>query len=477
LVFDPNQWAAFMVSEGIDLEPGASHTVELSGHTRRADSESVGLTGHVFDHTGMGIAEFSQTAAVTRTYGSVSGIVFADRNGNATFDAGEQLPGAAIAWQYAYYSEPEAPFRTTADANGRFSFPSIPATRYQMANAELDGWTVLSRTIDVDQSDKNVNLRMRAVKPVRRELAAELKFTKDSYAPGDLAHVTVTLSNSGAIPLTGIAAHCNGNGDHHALWGFGPGWGQLSPRSSGVTVPAGQTRTFDVTDVVPDAAFDKGYVAVRCEFGYVGDENTLDMPLAQDDALVPGGIGVIKGEIAYYPEGEGSGKPRQPIAGARVVLVNERPCHVAEQLTDNDGRFEFVNLPAGPGNYSLYFYPPAGWRATGRNPATHLKVADGDTIVIGVDAVRGVGQLPPLPAEAAGCRPGTTTSSKPPAGNPPATDPPVSPAPQARPAGPDLANTGPEDVPMLAALGVLAVLLGSGLMLATRRRGTGDNKP
>jgi LPXTG-motif cell wall-anchored protein len=336
-----------------------------------------------------------------------------------------------------------------------------------VVNTQVDGWTVLTQSIDVDQSGKNDNLRVRVVKSLWGVLTAEMKFTKDSYAPGDLAHVTVTLSNSGASPLTGIVAYCNREVHSHALRGLA--WGDLSSWSRGVTVPPGRTKTFDVTEHVPDGAFRAGFVVAGCRFGHYGDGNFYDMPEARDTAPVPGGIGTIKGAITYYPQGPGG--PAEPVAGARVVVVDERPCHVAEQLTAKDGGFEFVNLRAGPG-YSLYFYPPAGWRMLDKNPVTQFWVSDGDISMTETEAGKGEGQLPALPAEAAGCRPGPTTSSEPPANNPPATDPPTGPAPQARPAGPDLANTGADDVPMLAALGVLAVLLGSGLMLATRRRDT-----
>lgn len=498
LVFAENQWAEFRGGLGIDLEPGASHTVTLSGHTRRADSESVRVAGTVRDRAGVSTVEFSSTAAVTRTYGRAGGIAFADKNGSGAFDTGEELPSAPITLQYAHDTGADE-YHTITDANGRFSFPSIPTTWYRLVNTRVDGWTVLKQSVGVDQSSRNDNLLVRAVRPVWGVLTPELKFTKDSYAPGGLAHVTVTLSNSGPTPLTGIVSYCNWEAHSHALWGRA--WGELSSWASGVTVPAGRTMTFDVTEHVPDGAFREGYVVASCAFGYAGDSNRYDMPAARATASVPGRFGAITGEIAYHPEGRDGTKPRHPMADVRVVVVDGRPCHVAEQLTDKNGGFEFVNLPARP-DYALYFYPPAGWRMPDRNPATPIPVSDGYSGSMEIEVVKGDGLLPALPKEAAACRPSTNppaTPGNPPVNNPPGPNPPAnnspgpnlpartpprigrsgddslaSPVPQAKPARPGLARTGAGDVPILVALGVLAVVLGGALMWATQRRETGD---
>ncbi|MBE1499000.1 hypothetical protein H4696_006100 [Amycolatopsis lexingtonensis] len=163
-------------------------------------------------------------------------------------------------------------------------------------------------------------------------LTASLAFTQDSYQPGDLAHLTVTLANSGPTPLTGIVAACNRVGDGHLLNATGPGWGDL--------------------------------VWNRGDFGYseVDIDNHAN---ARAEAAVPGGQAVVEGSIGVLDD---RGGIAQGLAGTEVVLVSDRHCPVAgRQTSDAGGHFLFENVAPGP-EYRLYFLTPAGWRTKYENP-------------------------------------------------------------------------------------------------------------
>jgi hypothetical protein len=283
LVFDPRQWAGFSHANGVTLEPGASHTVHLSGHQHRGESDAATLSGFVYDLSGGSLGQFSSAAKVSKTYGRASGIAFGDKNGNGSFDEGEELPGAELSWTYAHNWQEK--YTTTANSYGHFTFPAIPTVRYRTDNTKQGSWVIVTRFIDVDDSDTNDKLRMRAVRPLAGELSAKMKFHRDSYRPGETAHVSITLTNAGFLPLTGIVAGCNRAGNDHALNGTGPGWGDLAYLAGGVTVEAGQTKTFEVSETVPDAARASGYVEVYCDFGYAIDGPT-DNPHAGDEAKV-----------------------------------------------------------------------------------------------------------------------------------------------------------------------------------------------
>ncbi|TCO64431.1 SdrD B-like domain-containing protein [Actinocrispum wychmicini] len=445
-VLDYPSWGPLAFSgKGVPLAPSESVAATVTGHQRNAEATSVQFAGDILDPTGLHIKHFAASFAITRTDGRIGGLVFGDKNNNGQADPGEELGGVTLSLGYRWGP---STFTTGTDHAGRFSLPAIPTGAYFLSGTAPDGWRISSRAITVDQSDRNEDLRIRAVKPLHGELAVQLRFTQDTYKVGDIAHVTVTLANSGSGPVTGIVANCNrvGNGDE--LTGKGPGWGDLA--ADGVTVAAGETKILDVTEAVPQAAFTSGRLFVACDFGYAGVENPESDPSDFDSARVPGGIGGIVGDIMYTPP---SG-PRQPIPGVRVVLTNHEHCPiVAETTTDANGVFEFTNLPVGP-DYTVFMFPPAGWKAKFGDLTSDALVFDGAPARLGIEFVPGDATPPTLPTQPADCAP-------PAQGSPPAV---VTPEGHA-----GLASTG-ADVIGLSRFGAVVLLVGVATVMYGRRR-------
>jgi LPXTG-motif cell wall-anchored protein len=456
LQFDPRQWGELSIRPGVTVEPGATHEAVLSGHTRNADSSAVTLTGNVFDERGFSVKEFAFSAPVTKRVGQVAGIVFGDKNGNGTFDTGEELSGTPVNLSYVHNTQQK--FSAKSDNTGHFDFGQIPSASYFIGGEVVDNWLFPFDIIDVDESGDNSDLRVRGAPPLNGALHATMKFTKDTYKPGELAHVTVTLANSGTTPLVGIVAACNRGGFGSSLSGDGPGWADLAFFSDGVTIAPGQTLKLDVTEAVPDASLEVGHVNVGCDFGYreVDIENHAS---ADDEAKVPGGIATIVGEVQNFPNGHGNGQQGEGVGGVRLVLVDERDCPVVGETTSDDkGHFEFHNLAPGP-NYRLFILPPAGWKAKFDNP-TRLDVRGGSTpSTVFIEVDRGEGQLPTVPTQPSACTTGTTTPA------PPTT---TEPAPQGRSSS-GLASTG-ASVVGLSLLGALVLLVGAGFVVVGRRR-------
>ena len=250
-------------------------------------------------------------------------------------------------------------------------------------------------------------------------------------------------------------AACNRVGNAYILNGTGPGWGDLV-RSRGVTIEPGQTRTFDVSEAVPEAALNRGFVAVACDFGY--DEVDIDNHAnAEDRAAVPGAFGTVVGDVVYHP---GQGKPQQAVAGVKVVLVDERHCPVVgEQTTDANGHFEFHHVLPGP-DYHLYLLPPKGWKIKFENP-TSIDVSgpEGNPSRVGIEAEPGDAPLPTVPTQPADCgASGTPTTTAPAQGGGSGGQ-----------GSSGLALTG-ADVITFGAVGLVALAIGAGLVLAARRR-------
>lgn len=456
LRFDPDQWGG-LARPGVTLEPGAAAEAILSGQTRTPDVDRVTLTGNVYDQDGLGIYRFSFTAPVTKTFSHVAGTVFADRNGNAQSDSGEELAGAALTWSYILGG---FTVTTTSGAGGRFDFGEIPTVSYSTSGTAA-GFVVLLTQVDINANKDNTHLLIRAVPPLNGTLHASMAFTKDTYKPGELAHITVTLSNSGRIPLVGIVAGCNRSGEGPQLSGIGPGWGELAANSDGVTLDPGQTKVIDVSERIPDNAIDHGYVAVACDFG-LSDADLADHPSAGDTAAVPGGIANLPGTI-LTPAGSG-------LAGVRVVLVRDGACPIIGDITtDGNGKFEFTNLAPAP-DYKLYLVPPAGWNFAGDNPH-QIRVIANRPGRLTITARRGDAASPAIPSQPATC---TTTSTSPTSPSPTSTAPPP-PQGSAPPQGGSniglagLAGTG-ASVLLPSLLGLAAVLLGVGAVIGARLR-------
>lgn len=445
-------WGQLGSRPGVTLEPGATFEVKVAGQIRDIEKDTAVVRGFVHDETGFGIGEFDSNVPITKVAGRAEGIVFGDKNGNGRPDDGEQLAGAAITLQYA---NGPTKYTATSDANGRIHFGSIPAARYYLGGDVIKGWLFPWEVIQIRPDGKE--LLIRGAPPLNGALKASVAFSRYDYKKGQLARLTVTLSNSGSIPLTGIVAECNRIGDPHSVGG-GAGWGPLSYFANGVTIAPGQTRTFAVSDPVPDAAFNRGYMSVACDFGYRGVD--LDNHVeAHDKAPVSGGKATVRGFVFHNL---GEGKPLKGLAGVKVVLVSEGDCPVVgEQTTDADGNFEFHNVAPGP-NYWLYLLPPQGWRTKGDNPQSTIvtgPVEQPDRRWIGVEP--GEAPLPTVPTQVPNC--GVTAT--------PAAPTPGTPGLASGQSGNNtgLAGTG-ADVLGLGAFALVALALGAGLVFGSHRR-------
>jgi len=444
-----NDWGPLQVNKGVALDPGASFELAVTGKIQDIEKDSAVVQGIMFDKTGFSASEeFSFSAHVNKVTVHAAGVVYGDGNGNGKVDGGEKLGGIKLTLRYVNGS---TTYTATSDANGKIDFGDVPAAKYNLGGEVTPNWLFPWDTIQIGPDTKD--LLIRGVPPLNGALKASMAFTQDTYKVGELAHVTVTLSNSGKIPLTGIVAACNRAGASFALSG-GPGWGDLYAGAGGVTIIPGQTRTFDVAEKVPDAAFNRGFVGAGCDFGYreVDIENHAQ---AEDKATVPGAVGALVGDVVYNP---GQGKPQQPIADVKVVLVADQDCPVVgEQTTDAKGHFEFHKLLPGL-KYTLYVLPPKGWKVKYDNPTSVDVIGpENPPSRVGIEVEPGDAPLPTVPTQPADC--GKTAPS-------PSTTPGTG---GGEGSGSGLASTG-ADVMGLGALALVALGLGAGLVLGARRR-------
>ncbi|AIG80086.1 Hypothetical protein AJAP_36420 [Amycolatopsis japonica] len=444
-------WGPFTVGKGgKNLEPGDSFELPVTGKIRDIAKDTTVVQGIIFDQTGFGVGKFSAEAKVTKETSRVAGVVYGDKNGNGGLDDGEKLGGITVTLQY---NNGPTKYTATSDADGRIEFGDLPAAEYHLGGEEIKGWHFPSESVRVGQNTKD--LLIRGVPPLNGALKASMAFTQDSYKPGELAHVSVTLTNSGSIPLTGIVSGCDRYGADWALKG-GESWGDLGNRGKGVTIAPGETRKIDVSEKVPDAALNRGFVSVSCDFGY--REVDIDgHAQARDQAAVPGGFATVVGDVVHVV---GQGEPKG-VGGVKVVLVSDGKCPViGERTTDAEGRFEFRKVVPGP-EYKLYFLTPQGWRIRGENPMQIQVTGPEDKpFPIRTLAETGEAPAPTVPTQPADC--GKTETPAP-------TTTPAGQGSGGGQGGSGLASTG-ADVIWLGALALAALGLGAVLVFGARRR-------
>jgi LPXTG-motif cell wall-anchored protein len=269
-------------------------------------------------------------------------------------------------------------------------------------------------------------------------LRASITFDRGAYAVGDTLRERVTLTNTGTTDLSGVTARCVEGAAPNQLSGLG--WGDLVHYTApGVTVRAGETRTFDFTDVVPAGGRLFGFVTITCWFSTAYKYD--DGPVVVARAEVPGGVGSAGGHLYVDRNLNVSVEPGEGVPGVKVFLVADNGAVVGRAVTDALGHFWFVDVPAN--NYELRLSGP--WRPL-RNTAWRIGVFAGESM----DAM----QVQVIPG-----------SIQPDLDPPPAPAP--SPVPQATVRPSTLADTG-ASVEELTVLGLLLVLAGVAL-IAVRR--------
>ncbi|WP_370948556.1 carboxypeptidase regulatory-like domain-containing protein [Amycolatopsis sp. cg5] len=195
----------------------------------------------------------------------VDGTLFGDEDRDGVLDPGEELADTAVQIRNNYSGSFK---EVRTDAHGWFSFTNVAAQRYTLA-FKSPGWANVQKQLRVDGSDRTTNLQVRTVRSLEGTLVPKVEFHENRYRPGDTAQVSIWLANTGRFDLRGVRAGCDLNwDDSHLLGSDDPAhWGVLARSGPGATIAAGEVKAFEVTGIVPDAAFDTGSVLLTCGFG------------------------------------------------------------------------------------------------------------------------------------------------------------------------------------------------------------------
>ena len=455
LSFDHDQWGGLLdgTSPGVVLAPGESKVLDVTSDITFPHSGTTSFT-----ETLDAFNNFSSdgphklvtlTAPISALTGTYSGTAFFDANANGAMDPGEQaLPGVTV---HVIGGAPYTEESRVTDAQGHFTF-TVPIGNYTAAFRGNDGYVPVTAedAFHLDQSGRE-NQFVAFKRAISDRLHAGMKLTKSTYKVGDVAHATVELTNDGDTDLVGVKAICDRGGFENELNPSKPGHGPLAVDGPGVTIAAGQTRTFDMYDTVPAGAREDGYVSVSCDFGPDGD--TEGRPAAHDQARVPGKHGSGRGQLLYDRNGDGNwDEDTEGVAGVKVLLRDQFSHKIiGSARSDKHGVFGFTNLPSG--RHDIEVVGP--WRAV--NGSLTLEVKEPSYPYPQPLRIKPGPDHPDPQATKAPPAPGTGTTP---------------PAPQASPGADGLAYTGADVFTPLFG-GLLLLAAGAVLVLTTRRRRLG----
>ncbi|USX49897.1 hypothetical protein [Lentzea sp. HUAS12] len=321
------------------LAPGAEKSFRVVLRPTSPTTESVPF---LFRATIDGVADptpgdngSSQYLKVRQFMGSVSGVVYADANGNGAFDQGEGLPNTN------FRVEGGSPFNTKwgfTDATGAFKMWNVVAGRYTVTGVDNDRRAAKPGSTEfVVEANKDTYFPLPVAAPVRDSLTATMSFGKPSYHVSEKPGLTITLKNSGNQPIERVVAVCSGYGPEYLN---SDNFSNLRPDGPGVTVPAGGETTVSVTTDMPKLT--NPWIYANCFFGNNGRNTAGSVWVGNVRADVTGLHGAYSGKVVNAETGE-------PVRNAVVNVldpVTRRP--VKDVISaDSNGELRIYSLDPG----------------------------------------------------------------------------------------------------------------------------------
>lgn len=279
------------------------------------------------------------------TTGTVSGVLYADKDRNGRQDPGEAVAGGVVT---LFGGGNSSEHKTVSATDGKFAFRDLAPGTYHPTYGLTGGWVVhhTSATGDLITVAANqvTQVSARAERPYGEQLKVTATLDGESYRHPSTATIRLNLTNTTDRPINGVQAACDREASATSL-GRAAGWNQL--KGSGLRLEPGEQRTVLVVEEIPAAAREKGAVELDCDFAPVVNWNT-DGPSVHAEAAVTGGIGSYTMLLGYDWNADNRIDPAEVVAGAEVVLLHPQTgVQVAAGRSGEDGKIEFTGLAAG----------------------------------------------------------------------------------------------------------------------------------
>ncbi|MEU4251446.1 hypothetical protein AB0F15_28930 [Amycolatopsis sp. NPDC026612] len=343
---DRNQWGDLSDGgTGATIAQGETRSIHLTGQLGTFDGDSV-VHIEVYGAQDVDYSDNVQrvTLPLARGTEQVAGLLYGDANGD-----GKPSPGEGLAGAEAHFIGvgTTSDLVAVTDATGHFSFSGLPLSRiaYLSFQKVPGGWVDQSvGAMRLDGRGAYTALEVRAVRPLSDVLHEALTLDKTSYAAGDTGKVTVTLSNSGDQPLTGLFLSCDAGGFGAELTVTDDQWGAFGNQRREGTLAAGQRIVLTAQGKVPAKAAYTGTTGLDCA---VNDGHSGGTPYAAAYAKVPGMRADSKGRIWVDKNGNNQPDADEGLANQTVVLVEDGKLARSFAKTDANGFASFKNVPVG----------------------------------------------------------------------------------------------------------------------------------
>ncbi len=276
----------------------------------------------------------------------MSGVLYGDKNRDDKQDPGEQIEGGVVTLV------PEADlnrktYKATSAADGTFSFINIPPGIYKPQYELPGGWAVHVEDFPKFHLSvgRPIELVVRAERQYSEQLTVTASLDRDNYRYPATVTVTVTLTNTSDRVLRNVGYSCDSAAFDHGL-GRTRRWGEVF-EATGVTLAAGESRTFTIDEALPEGSRKQGAVLLDCRFGPWAPLNH-DGPVVRRTAAVSGTAGGYTMVLGEDRNGDARIDGDETVRNTKIVLLNPKTgVEVTSGTSGADGRIEFAGLSVG----------------------------------------------------------------------------------------------------------------------------------
>ncbi|WP_154697291.1 carboxypeptidase-like regulatory domain-containing protein [Lentzea guizhouensis] len=276
---------------------------------------------------------------IRQEVGTAGGLLYVDKNGNGSPDLNEDLDNTYV---YVRGGTPQVTRSVLSSAVGELRFGDLPVGEYVVTQLYSGSNTYVidpAHSTFVVENGKHTTVTLPAVPAVDSVLGATMAFGKSTYHRDEKLGITVTLTNSGTRPLSGVVAVCEEHSPDY-LRSTSPGWGALHPDGAGVVVPAGGSVTVEVTDEVPQNMRYRTVYAF-CKFGNNGRNSQGYKSVQGIYASIKGTFGDLSGTLENSENG-------QKIADTPIAVLDATTRRLLKSIkTDRNGAFLAYDVPVG----------------------------------------------------------------------------------------------------------------------------------
>jgi len=353
LSIPPEAWSELQYSgKHTTFAPGETRTYHLPATVSYSDEGDPVVEFIVFDAEDVDSADNRTTVTVplvpADTVDRVAGHVYGDRDRDGKPSPGEDLAGAEA---HLIGTGMTHDLVAVTDAAGRFAFDGLRVgTGYSLHFEKVpDNWQLpYLPPLRLDGSGANTALEVQGTRPLSESLAAAIVLNKAKYAVGETAKATVTLTNTGDRPLTGLFAGCDPGGFGRQIEVPNAQWGAFDPEHPAGQLAPGQRVVLKVSGKVPALSAYFGVTGLDCFFD---DGKTPGGPYVVAKAKVPGMKADAKVQVWVDKNHNGQPDAGEGLAKTKVVLTEDGGHPVSLTQTDADG---FATFPqVGVGDYRL----------------------------------------------------------------------------------------------------------------------------